>query len=67
MQPLSTLWKVGMSIVLILLMRFAVYPLAKIYVADFGLPGTLIACVLIYWGASVMQRRDHRGSPRHDQ
>jgi uncharacterized membrane protein YccC len=67
MQPFSTSWKIAMSIAVVLIMRFAVYPAAKIYVADFGLLGALIACALMYWVASVIQRRrDRREWPRHD-
>ena len=56
-----------MWIAVVLLMRFAVYPAAKLYVANFGVLGALIACALMYMGASVMQRRhDRREWPRHD-
>ena len=67
-RPFSAPWKISMAIAVILIMRFLVYPGAKIYVENFGLPGALIACALIYAGASVIQRRrDRRAWPRHDQ
>jgi hypothetical protein len=57
-MPLS--WKIAMVIALFLIMRLVVRPLAHIYAVNFGVVGAVIACGLMYWLASVIERRGRR-------